>query len=108
MEKETAVITQLQLDEIVSIAEQEPLNDALLVRLRAAYPDAHFTRCLDDEVSVNAQPTVERPSFNLYLVNSSSHCSVLTNDLASASGIVLAEIIEAGGYLCCCRQWSAD
>lgn len=88
------MITQLQLDEVIGVAEQEPITDALLVRLRAAYPDIHFTRCLDDEVSVNAKPAVERASFNVYLVNSSSHCSVLTNDLASASGIVLAEIIE--------------
>lgn len=92
--KETLVITQAQLDEIVSLAEQQPLDDALLVRLRDSYPDLHFTRCLDDEVSVNAKAVVEKTSFNLYLVNSSSHCSVLTNDPNSASGVVLAEVIE--------------
>lgn len=88
------MITQTQLDEIIHIAAQEPIKDALLIRLRTAYPDLHFTHCLDDEVSVNAKPVAEQPGFNVYLVNSSSHCSVLTNDPDSASGVVLAEVIE--------------
>ncbi|MFD1692587.1 hypothetical protein ACFSHR_16845 [Azotobacter chroococcum] len=49
---------------------------------------------MDDDIVVNAKPVAERPGFNVYLVNSSDHCSVLSNDLGSASGIVLAEIIE--------------
>ena len=88
------MISQTQLDEIVQIIGQSALNDALLIQLRTTYPDIHFTHCMDDAVSVNAKAIVEKPSFNLYLVNSSSHCSVLTNDLDSASGIVLAEVIE--------------
>ena len=88
------MITQAQLDEILTTATQYPLDDALIVRLRAAHPGIHFTRCLDDEVSVNAKAVAEKPGFNLYLINSSSHCSVLTNDPDSASGVVLAEIIE--------------
>lgn len=88
------MITQTQLDDVICAAEQGPLDDALLVRLRSTHPGIHFTLCSDDAVSANAKPTVERSGFNLYLVNSSSHCSVLTNDLGSASGIVVAEIIE--------------
>jgi hypothetical protein len=48
---------------------------------------------MDDDIMVNAKPVVERPRFNIYLVNSSDHCSVLSNDPEAASGIVLAEVI---------------
>ncbi|MCC6076269.1 DUF6129 family protein [Pseudomonas sp. GCM10022188] len=87
------MISQQLLDDVVQRAEEGVLDDALIGRLRSAHPGVHFTWCMDDDIVVNAKPLVERPGFNLYLVNSSDHCSVLTNDCASASGIVLAEII---------------
>ncbi len=88
------MISQTQLDEIIREVEQASLNDALIVRLRGAYPGVHFTHCMDDDIPVNAKPVVEKGRFNVYLVNSSDHCSVLTNDAAVASGVVLAEVIE--------------
>lgn len=88
------MITQAQLDEVIRLAEQSNLDETLLIDLRAAHPGVHFTCCMDDDIVVYAKPVAERPKFNVYLVNSSDHCSVLTNDLDGASGIVLAEIIE--------------
>ncbi|ACO76408.1 hypothetical protein AvCA_01430 [Azotobacter vinelandii CA] len=88
------MISQTLLDDVVRQAEQGVLGESLLASLRSAHPGVHFTCCMDDDVVVNAKPVVERPGFNVYLVNSCDHCSVLTNDLDSASGIVLAEIIE--------------
>ncbi|EWC39827.1 hypothetical protein GFL09_03895 [Pseudomonas stutzeri] len=87
------MISQTQLDAVIHQAESGPLDEALLARLRSAHPGVHFTCCLDDDVVVNAKPIAERPGFNVYLVNSSQHCSVLSNDLDAASGIVLAEVI---------------
>jgi len=88
------MITQTVLDDVIRQAEQEGLGETLIASLRSAHPGVHFTCCMDDDIPVNAKPAVERPKFNIYLVNSSDHCSVLSNDLESASGIVLAEIIE--------------
>ncbi|NHN79015.1 hypothetical protein HA520_17300 [Azotobacter chroococcum] len=88
------MISQTLLDDVIRQAEQGALDESLLASLRAAHPGVHFTCCMDDDIAVNAKPVAERPGFNVYLVNSSDHCSVLSNDLGSASGIVLAEIIE--------------
>lgn len=87
------MISQALIDDVIRRAEEGVLDDTLIGRLRNAHPGIHFTWCMDDDIMVNAKPLVERPRFNLYLVNSSDHCSVLTNDCESASGIVLAEVI---------------
>jgi hypothetical protein len=87
------MISQTLLDDVIRQAEQSVLDESLLVGLRSAHPGLHFTCCMDDDIVVNAKPVAQRPGFNVYLVNSSNHCSVLTNDLDGASGIVLAEII---------------
>lgn len=63
---------------------------AVLARLRDAFPTVRFTLCSDDEVG-RARPVLERDGFNLYLVGG-DHCLTLTNDLATASGVVLAEV----------------
>ena len=87
------MISQAVIDDVVRQTEEGVLGDALIASLRSANPGVHFTWCMDDDIMVNAKPLVERPRFNLYLVNSTDHCSVLTNDSESASGIVLAEVI---------------
>lgn len=87
------MISQAVLDDVIRQAEEGVLDDALIARLRNTNPGVHFTWCMDDDIMVNAKPLVERPGFNIYLVNSTDHCSVLTNDTESASGIVLAEVI---------------
>lgn len=88
------MIEQSVIDAIIQRAEQGGLDEALLSQLRSLYPGVHFTSCMDDDVTVNAKAVAERATFKLYLVNSSQHCSVLTNDPASASGIVLAHVVE--------------
>lgn len=88
------MISQTQLDDVIQRVESATLGDELLTSLRSAHPGVHFTWCMDDDVMVNARPIVERPGFNIYLVNSMDHCSILSNDLDSASGMVLAEVIQ--------------
>ncbi len=88
------MISQDQLDAIINEAGQSALDEVLLGRLRAAWPGVHFTLCMDDDIPVHARAVAEQGRFNVYLVNSSDHCSVLTNDTATASGVVLAEVIE--------------
>lgn len=87
------MISQALLDEVVSLTEQSVLDDALIAQLRAANPGISFTWCFDDDVVASARPVIKRERFNIYLVNSSEHCSVLTNDTVSASGMVLAEVL---------------
>jgi hypothetical protein len=88
------MIHQSLLDSVIHQAERHPLDDELLANLRGAFPGVHFTCCMDDDIVCNARPVFQCAGFNVYLVNTNSHCSVLTNDLDVASGIVLAQVIE--------------
>ncbi|PMR73788.1 DUF6129 family protein [Billgrantia endophytica] len=87
------MIDQTLLSSVIQRAEKDTLDETLIASLRSAYPGVHFTLCMDDDIAVNAKPVAERLGFNVYLVNSSDHCSVLTNDPDAASGFVLAEVI---------------
>jgi len=86
-------MTPEQLDEISTYISGHEIGEELIATLRKQYPDYHFTWCFDDDVGAAAKPYVTQPNFNLYLVNSSDHCSVLSNDIENASGVVLAEVI---------------
>lgn len=70
------------------------LDDALLADLRSQFPGLHLTLCGDDDVPARLPPALERPGFNLYLVNGSEHCLSLTNDPDVAIGVVLAWVTE--------------
>lgn len=62
-------------------------------RLRAAFPDLHFTFCDDADV-LSDDAFLASAGFNLYLIDASSHCLQLTVDLAVASGLVVATLEE--------------
>ncbi|WP_027854787.1 DUF6129 family protein [Marinobacterium litorale] len=87
------MITEDVLNEICDFASSQVIGEELVAELRIKYPDYHFTWCFDDDIGATAKPWAERPTFNLYLVNSADHCSKLSNDPGSASGIVVAEVI---------------
>jgi len=81
------------IDEIAGKVTSSGLSESLIQDLRAAYPDMHFTYCMDDDIG-SAEPYKETPEFNVYLVDGRDHCMALTNDLSTATGIVLAEVIS--------------
>jgi hypothetical protein len=75
-------------------AEFQFLDDTTLDCLRGRWPGLHFTICGDDDVPARLSPVLERPNFNVYLVNGSEHCLTLTNDPEVAIGVVLAWMDE--------------
>jgi hypothetical protein len=85
------MISEEQLKSISELVKAQPISEQIVEGLRSSYQDLHFTYCMDDDI-VGAKPVFEDPCFNIYLVNSSSHCLSLTNDLDSASGLVIAEV----------------
>lgn len=87
------MINAQTLEQIATLIEQRGLSEALVSELRDSYPGKHFTWCMDDDVH-NGRPVLQRPGFCIYLVDSSDHCSHITSNVESASGFVLAEIIE--------------
>ncbi len=87
------MISHNELSQIADYLDGQSISEHQLRQLREQYIDKHFTWCMEDDIT-GGTPVMERPGFSLYAVDSSDHCSVLTNDLASASGLVIAEIIE--------------
>jgi hypothetical protein len=71
------------------------LDDAGLASLRATWPGLHLTLCSDNDIPARVPAMLQRPGFNLYLVNGSEHCLTLTNDPEVAIGVVLAWVEEA-------------
>ncbi|MDJ0738519.1 MAG: DUF6129 family protein [Gammaproteobacteria bacterium] len=87
------MISPEALDAVGSWLQQRGGDAGMERDLRAAFPDLHFTFCLDDDVIADT-PASELPGFNLYLVDSSSHCLSLTTDPEAASGLVVAELVD--------------
>lgn len=70
------------------------LDGDSLSALRKAYPDIHFTACIDDDVVDPIRPYVTQPGLNIYLVDGNDHCMTLTTDTESATGLLLAEVVD--------------
>ena len=64
--------------------EGNPLAD-----FRKNFPGLSLTRCDAQDMS-GEQAYREYPRFNLYLVDGRDHCWRITDDLAAATGIVVA------------------
>lgn len=71
----------------------EGLDGDLTARLKNIFPGIPFTLCSDDDIG-NARPVLERPGFNLYLVDGSDSCLRLGEDYGSATGVVIAEVFD--------------
>lgn len=87
------MITEQQVKEVAARVEAAALGEALIGDLRQAYPDVHFTYCMDDDINVPS-PVFEGQGFNIYLVDGREHCLCLTKDYEVASGMVLAEVVD--------------
>jgi len=88
------MITTTFLDQIEAIVGRAGLSSDSVAALRDAFPDHHFTHCLDDDISCGIEPVRESDGFNLYLIDANEHCLRFTHDLDSATGLVLAEVSD--------------
>ncbi len=90
------MITREQLEQVSEmVVKGSVLESGSVDGLRGAFPDIHFTYCMDDDVYA-AAPVLERENFNLYLIDSRNHCLGFTQDIDIATGIVVAEVeVEA-------------
>ncbi|MBF0255501.1 MAG: hypothetical protein HQL47_03365 [Gammaproteobacteria bacterium] len=87
------MISDEQLQAVSCWLQEHPAHQQNQQRLRQAFPELHFSFCLDDDVIADT-PALSLPGFNLYLVDSSNHCLSLTSDARGASGLVVAELGE--------------
>lgn len=85
------MITAAQVEEIGSLVAAQSVCESTVAKLRESYPSMHFTYCMEDDVC-GANPVYQNDRFNLYLIDSRSHCLAVTEENEIATGIVLAEI----------------
>ncbi len=88
------MISSSRLAQIVQRVERQEINGQLLSRLRKAYPDLHFTYCMNADVMEDISPVEKRAEFNVYLVDGREHCLRLTTDHNVATGVVLAAVLD--------------
>ena len=88
------MISQAQLTQIYDFVAASDIGEALIAALKQQHPELHFSWCFEDDIGATAKPYREHRGFNLYLVNSESHCSCLSNDPDASSGVVIAEVID--------------
>ncbi len=81
------------IDAVIGIVGEQGLSETTIAGLRQQFGGAHFTYCSEDDIG-DARPYRECAGFNVYLVNSEDHCSVLTREVEGASGMVLAEVYD--------------
>jgi hypothetical protein len=82
------------MDQVVTVIDRAGLSPDSVAALRDAFPDLHFTLCLDDDIGAGIAPVREAEGFNLYLITNAEHCIRFTNDPESATGLVLAEVTD--------------
>jgi len=88
-------IDQARLEQVARIVERAGLDEQTLGALREAFTDMHLTYCMDEDIGTG-EPVLRAEGFNMYLVDGRGHCMRFTNDLQTATGIVLAELEEVG------------
>jgi len=86
------MIEQTLVERISAQVADHAVKADALAALRSAYPQIHFTYCMDDDV-----PVIEAEGFNLYLVDGSDHCMQLTRDYEAATGVLIAECGDEEG-----------
>jgi hypothetical protein len=89
------MISAERIDQVVTIIGRAGLTSESVAALRDAFPDLHFTHCLDDDIGAGIAPFRKADGFNLYLVDGSSHCIAFTHAPESATGLVLAEVSDS-------------
>ena len=79
----------------LALVAEATLLDPRAASLRRRFPDLHFTECSEDDVSPLYQPAFSVDGHDLYLVSGASgHCLALTNNAASATGILVAAKVD--------------
>lgn len=78
------------VESIKTLLCEKGVDEASVSQLRELWPKIHFTYCSEDDIH-SGKPVQEAEQFSLYLVDSTDHCLCLTNDLDTATGLVIAE-----------------
>lgn len=85
------MITPQLLEQLAAAAQIDPLA----ATMRQRFPELHFSECSADDVSPCHRPVLGVDGHELYLIaGASGHCLSLTSDLSSATGVLLAALVD--------------
>ncbi|MGJ4884841.1 MULTISPECIES: hypothetical protein [unclassified Bradyrhizobium] len=82
-------LAEQELNEIAQVLERPDAGSAAFGELRRRFPRLVLTRC--DASDVTEAPFRSYPAFDLHLLDASDHCAGVTDDLAKATGLILAK-----------------
>lgn len=85
-------ITSDYLDAVLARVAASPAQayEALAQDLRTAFPGRHISVCGGDDVPLRLSPAAGNTACEIYYVATGAHCLSLTDDMAAATGIVVA------------------
>ncbi|MCB2100108.1 MAG: hypothetical protein KDE22_04515 [Rhodobacterales bacterium] len=93
---DTPLIDDPLIDAVMARITADGVGEGAVMGLRKAWPDIHFTYCLDDDIWA-LEPYREARGFNIYLVTGRYHCLSFTGDIGDATGLVIASLDDGGG-----------
>jgi len=85
------MIEQSTITDVAKLVQEKGPSEETVKELRAKFGEIHFTYCFDDDVC-GPKPAHEDETFNIYLVDGTSHCASFTSYPEAASGLVIAEL----------------
>lgn len=78
------------LDGVKAQIARVGLTDQLTTQLRQCWPGLSFTQCAVDDVPARLKPVGGGPGYSLFLVQGAAQCVAFTQELAQATGLVIA------------------
>lgn len=84
-------LSETDLSEIEKVLSASEKGAPVYAQLRQQFPKLAWTQC--DASDVTEPPFRTFPAFELHLLDASDHCAHVTDDLAKATGLILAKRI---------------
>lgn len=82
-------LTADELTEIEKLVSAPEVDSSVFAELRTRFPHIKWTRC--DASDVTETPYRSYSRFDIHLLDSAGHCALVTEDPATANGIILAK-----------------
>lgn len=80
-----------QLKNLSALLVALPQGENPLPAVRSRFPDISVSRCSDEDMR-DEIPFLRTGSYEVFLVDTSNHCWRIVDELAAASGVILAEL----------------
>ncbi len=80
-----------QLENLSALLVALPQGENPVPAVRSRFPDLSVSRCPDEDMR-DEMPFLRKGNYDVFLVDTSNHCWRIVDELATASGVILAEL----------------